>query len=48
MTEKRKYFEIEIGDVIKFYAGRDECEYPLTSQYGSVSKSIVRCVTWNL
>lgn len=30
MTEQRKYFDLEIGDVIKFYVGIDECHYPFT------------------
>lgn len=30
MTESRKYFDLEIDDVISFYVGHDKCEYPLT------------------
>lgn len=30
MSEIRKYFDLEIDDVISFYVGHDECEYPLT------------------
>lgn len=30
MSEAPKYFDLEIDDIIRFYVGADECEYPLT------------------
>lgn len=30
MSEKRRYFDLEIGDDIRFHAGSDECHYPFT------------------
>lgn len=30
MVETGKYFDLEIGDIIKLYVGSDECHYPMT------------------